>query len=596
MEQKTVELLTDIFKALAPPRDLKVWEWADQTRILSKEGSSQPGKWNTDKTPYLRKIMEVMTDPEVERVVLMLGSQLGKTEAILNYIGRRFDIDPCPILFIQPSKKIAEQFSKERIIPLFRDTEVLAKKTKGTLLRKETRGGYLVLVSSKSTDELASKPIEVVLADEIDRYVKSAQKEGSPIALAEARTKTFWNRKIILASTPTIKGESAIEKEYHQSSMEEWCLPCPSCGEYQPFSWEMLDFESAKMTCNYCGCMHLEAEWKSGEAKWIERIDNKKVKGFHLGEMGSTWRTWKTLIKEFQDIIKNNDQEKLQVFYNTSLAKTWELKKNSDFENAWKEVMQRAEVYEAELPSQVLLLTASVDVQKDRLEVNVIGWGVKRESWSIRYKILTGNPEQPKVWNDLTEFLQRKFKYKDGKEIPISLTCIDTGDHTTQVYEYLRDTPFIPARGIKGQGGAIPAIHKISDTNNYGLDIIMLGVDALKDTFFSLIEAKPNEYGYCHYPVDKEHNEHYYKSLMSEEKRLKWNPETGAKKLQYVKIRARNEGLDLRNYAFAALLMCIADLGMELEEFSKLPKEERLALLNGEYREEIDERELSEGV
>ena len=170
----------------------------------------------------------------------------------------------------------------------------------------------------------------------------------------------------------------------------------------------------------------------------------KKVKRFHLGEMGSTWRTWKTLIKEFQDIIKNNDQEKLQVFYNTSLAKTWELKKNSDFENAWKEVMERAEVYEAELPSQVLLLTASVDVQKDRLEVNVIGWGVKRESWSIRYKILSGNPEQPKVWNDLTEFLQRKFKYKDGKEIPISLTCIDTGDHTTQVYEYLRDTS-IPA-------------------------------------------------------------------------------------------------------------------------------------------------------
>ncbi|MBN1469418.1 MAG: phage terminase large subunit family protein [Fusobacteriaceae bacterium] len=588
MEQKTVELLTDIYKSLAPPRDLKVWEWADQTRILSKEGSSQPGKWNTDKTPYLKRIMEVMSDPEVERVILMLGSQLGKTEAILNYIGRRFDIDPCPILFIQPSKKIAEQFSKERIIPLFRDTEVLAKKTKGTLLRKETRGGYLVLVSSKSTDELASKPIEVVLADEIDRYVKSAQKEGSPIALAEARTKTFWNRKIILASTPTIKGESAIEKEYHQSSMEEWCVPCPSCGEYQPFNWEMLDFETAHMTCNYCACMHSEAEWKSGEAKWIERIENKKIKGFHLGEMGSTWRNWKTLIEEFLKV--KEDQEKLQVFYNTSLAKTWELKKNSDFENAWKEIMQRAEAYEAELPSQVLILTASVDVQKDRLEVNIIGWGVKRESWSIRYKILTGNPEQPEVWNKLTTFLQRKFKYKDGTEIPISLTCIDTGDHTTQVYEYLTITP-IKAVGIKGQGGAIPAIHKISDTNNYGLDIIMLGVDALKDTFFSLIEAKPNEYGYCHYPIDKEHNEAYYKSLMSEEKRLKWNPETGMKKLQYVKIRARNEGLDLRNYAFAALLM----LNVDLEYLEKMEKENRLAILNGE-RKQTKKRILSKGV
>lgn len=591
METKTIELLTDIFTALAPPPDEKVWEWADKNRILSKEGSSQPGKWDTTKTPYLKRIMEVVTDVEVEEITLMIGSQLGKTEAILNIASRYLDVDPCPILFVQPSRKIALEFAKERIRPLFRDTQSLAKKTKGTLLRKEVPGGYLVLVSANATDELASKPIRIVLADEIDRYTNSAQKEGDPIALAVARTKTFWNRKIILASTPTIKGESAIESAYSQSSMEQWCVPCPSCGEYQPFNWELLEFDSAEMGCNFCGAMHSEVEWKNGEAKWIERVENKKHKGFHLNEMASTWRNWRTLINEFKNIISLNDQEKLQVFYNTSLAKTWELKKQSDFENAWKTIMERAEIYEAEVPEGVLLITASVDVQGDRLEASVIGWGANRESWSLEYKVLDGNPEQPKVWRDLTEFLQRKFSYKDGNQIPISLTCIDTGDHTTQVYEYLQQTPVL-ARGIKGQGGAVPAVHKVSDSNSYGLDIMMLGVDALKDSFFSLIQAKPSEYGYCHYPVGRGHSEKYYQSLMSEEKRLKWNPDTGIKKLQYVKIRARNEGLDLRNYAFAALIM----LNVDLDKLAEMPKENRLALLNKEQKGQTKKRELSKGV
>lgn len=588
MEIKTQELLKECFRYLMPPPEKTIDEWAEEKRILSPEGSAQPGKFDVSKTEYLRIPMREITSPNVVEVVLMFASQLGKTELILNSIGYFADEDPCPMALLQPSRKAAIEFAKERIKPLFRDTDALAKISKGTILRKEFPGGYLILISANSPDELASKPIRNVFCDEVDRYTTSAKTEGDPVSLAKARLKTFWNGKLILVSTPTITGLSKIEAEYNLSDMSEWCAKCPSCGEFHAYVWENLDFETLEMVCSHCGCTHTESEWKAREHRWISRQENKKIKGFHCNELASNWRTWRQIVDEFLEAKK--DQEKLKVFYNTVLARSWEISKDSDFKNIWKKIKKRTEKYEAELPDGVLMLTAGVDVQGDRLEISVYGWGANGECWSIMYKKLIGNPAQFKVWNDLTELLNKKFKYSDDLEIPISLTCIDTGDHTTDVYKYLKKTPRV--KGIKGMGGAIPAIHKSSTNNKYKLEIIILGVDALKDSFFSLINTKKEEFGYIHFPERHCHSDDFFKSLMSEQKQLKWNPETGLKKLQYVKIRSRNEGLDLHNYARAAMML----LNLDLDKFAEWEKTKRVEFLSANKTRKKRKRIYSKGA
>lgn len=566
VDGKTVNLFRNIAKILSPPPELTVSQWADNYRKLSQEASSEPGQWNTNRAPYQREIMDAVNDAGCEEVIIMSSAQVGKTELLLNVIGYYIDYDPSPILCLQPTLEMAQTFSKDRLAPMLRDTPVLRGKVKdarardsgNTILHKTFPGGHITMAGANSAAGLASRPIKIVLMDEIDRYPASAGTEGNPIKLAEKRTTTFWNRKKIKVSTPTIKGRSQIENEFLSSSMEEWNVPCPCCGKYQPYEWGRIHFSDVTMECKFCGERLKEMEWKENPGKWIAAKDNKKKRGFHLNEMASPWKHWDEIIAEFKEanreLKEHGDVEKMKVWINTTLGETWEEKGEAADEDV---LLKRRERYTADLPDGVLLVTAGVDVQDDRFEVEITGWGKGYESWGILYRKIPGDMEKEETWDKLERFLDMELYFENKNSLLIACTCIDTGGHfTTQAYKFLKKMEKKQKRifGIKGMGGeGIPLVNKISTNNIEKVKIFLLGVDSGKEILMTRLKTVDEGPGYCHFPInaDRGYDETYIKGLSSEQRVIHFKE--GRPVLKWVKKSgARNEPLDLRNYSTAA--------------------------------------------
>lgn len=566
-EYKTVKLFKKIAKTLSPPPLLTVSEWADRYRKLSAEASAEPGQWNTDRAPYQRTIMDAINNAECEEVVIMSSAQVGKTEILNNIIGYYIDYDPSPILCLQPTLEMAQTFSKDRLAPMLRDTpalrgrvkDVKSKDSGNTILHKKFPGGHITMVGANSAQGLASRPIKIVLMDEIDRYPASAGTEGNPIKLAEKRTTTFWNRKKIKVSTPTIKGISQIESEYELSSKEQWCVPCPCCGRYQPYEWGRIHFSDVTMECKFCSERFTEVEWKENTGKFIaQNPQNKKKRGFHLNEMASPWKPWEDIIADFReaqrDMKEKGNVEKMKVWINTSLGETWEEKGESADDDV---LLKRRELYTADLPDGVLLITAGVDVQDDRFEIEVTGWGKGYESWGIKYHKIHGDMEKEETWDKLEQFLDTEYYFENKNSLLIANTCIDTGGHfTTQCYKWLKKMGKKQKRiyGIKGMGGhGLPLINKISTNNVEKIRIFMLGVDSGKEILMTRLKTVDIGPGYCHFPInaDRGYNETYIKGLTSEQRVIHFKD--GRPVLKWVKKSGtRNEPLDLRNYSTAA--------------------------------------------
>ncbi|QPA33423.1 phage terminase large subunit family protein [Thermaerobacillus caldiproteolyticus] len=559
-------LFKDIVQIVAPPPELTVSEWADLYRRLSSESSAEPGTWRTDRAPYQREIMDAINDPAVETVVVMTSAQVGKTEILLNIIGYHIDYDPAPIMVMQPTLQMAQAFSKDRLAPMLRDSPALhgkvadarSRDSGNTMLHKTFPGGHITMVGANSPSGLASRPIRILLADEVDRFPTSAGAEGDPLTLAEKRTTTFWNKKKIFVSTPTIKGASRIEMAYENSTQEQWCLPCPNCGEYQPLEWNRIHFEDATMECKFCGFRFDEFTWKSRqqEGKWIARAEKTKVRGFHLNELASPWKRWTTIIEEFQEAdrqAKMGNVELLKAWVNTALGETWEEKGETvDNEN----LANRREFYGCDVPEGVLLLTAGVDVQDDRFEIEVVGWGMDKESWGIEYKVIPGDLRRPDVWKQLDEYLSRTWENPDGVKMHIAAACMDSGGHfTMEVYEFCKAREHRRIFAIKGQreDDNIPYIGNPTRANRKKAALFPIGVSIGKERIYSRLKILDPGPGYCHFPLEPEkgYNEEYFKGLTSEERVKRYYK--GKVKFEWVKKYVRNEPLDCRNYAMAAM-------------------------------------------
>lgn len=555
---KTQNLFKSIAKVLAPPPRLKVSDWADRYRRLSSESSAEPGQWNTSRAEYQRGIMDALNDPRTERVVLMTSAQVGKTEILLNAIGYYMDYDPSPIMVLQPTLDMAKTFSKDRLAPMLRDSPALKDKvgdprsrdSDNTVLHKKFTGGHVTIVGANSPSSLASRPVRILLADEVDRYPPSAGEEGDPLSLAIKRTTTFWNRKMVFVSTPTIKGYSRIEQEYENSTREEWKVACPHCGEYQAFRWSQIRFDDGTMECPNCRSRFDEFVWKRQPGKWVAREENQGSRGFHLNELASPWRRWEEVIADFKKA--KDSPELLKTWVNTSLGESWEEKSDTDASL----VMKRREQYMAQVPDEVLLLTCGVDVQDDRLEMEVVGWSHGKESWGIEYQVFIGDTSQDPVWKQLDQYLQKEFTYADGAGIHITSTCIDSGGHrTSEVYKFCRAREHRRIFAVKGRGGeGIPFIGKPSRNNRENAALFVLGVDQGKATIISRLKINFEGDGYCHFPMKKEtgYNEDFFEGITSESMRIV--TKKGVRKVTWVKRPGvRNEPLDCRNYATAAM-------------------------------------------
>jgi phage terminase large subunit GpA-like protein len=566
-----LEAAQDWWKIWTPPPTLTVSQWADRERRLSAEASSEPGRWDTRRAEYQRAVMDAVSDPAVHTVVVMSSAQVGKTEILLNTIGFFVDQDPSPILVVQPSLEMAEAFSKDRLATMLRDSPCLQSKVRdprardsgNTLRHKTFEGGHITLSGANSPASLASRPIRVVLCDEVDRYDDSAGAEGDPVSLAVKRTTTFWNRKIILTSTPTIKGESRIEKAYLESDRRKCFVPCADCGHKQTLRWEQVRWdktesgahrpETAHYVCEECGSIWSDvARWSAiRKCSWQASADFNGVAGFHLSELYSPWRRLSEVAADFLE--KRHDPARMQTFVNTSLGETWE-EQGEKVDGA--KLIERGESYDAEtLPPAVVALTAGVDVQDDRLEVQVIGWGAKEEAWATRYEVLHGDPAQQRVWDDLDGLLLEQYRREDGQALRIRATCIDTGGHHGEaVYRFTKSRRNRRVFATKGAAGPRPVWPKRS--SRAGLkgesQVFIIGVDTAKDAIYGRLKiAKPGP-GYIHFPAADDFDQTYFDQLTSEMVTTRYR-EGRPYRVWVLQQGKRNEALDTFVYALAAL-------------------------------------------
>lgn len=582
----TFELVRKILKELEPPKKITVSEYAGKYRKLSMESSPEPGDWDNARAPYQVEMMDSFNGAETEEITIMSGAQIAKTEIILNMVLYIINNDPGGIMIVQPSKGMAKSFSKKRVAPMIRDCETLTNKVKGQVLDKYFPGGFLMLIGANSTNELAGTPIRYLFMDEVDRYKRDVGNEGDPVELAEKRTSNFENKKKVRVSTPGLKKTSKIYSLYMNSTRETWQVPCPECGKLNKFRIENFDFESIEMACEHCGTYSSEVRWRNNESKgkFVQESNSetKFHRGFYVTSFSSPWVKWKDISKKYQEALEN--PERMQVFYNTFLGLPYEHEFNDrlDWEFLYK---NRRIKYKAEVPDEVLFLTCGVDVQDDRLEANVIGWGPRRQRYGIQYKIILGDPGTQKVWNELDALLNKNFYYKD-KSNPLKIICtfIDTGGHHTEEtydYVYLREHKNI--FGIKGIGTAgsqvINTVKKTKRKKGKNISLISLGVNALKDMTFSALKRDEEGPLYHYFPDDpiRGFGERFFKSITAEIKTT--TIKNGVEKIEWVQI-GPNESLDTENYATAAMIYMNPDFEnlakMRQDELSKLSLREKV--------------------
>lgn len=577
MMQKT-GLIDGFLAGLRPTLPIKVSAWADSYRYLSSQAAAEPGQWRTERTPYLREIMDRLSVNDVtEEIVFMKGAQIGATEAGNNWLGYIIDIAPGPSMMVMPTDTTVKRNSKGRIDPMIEATPTLRTKVKparardsgNTTFSKAFPGGVLVMAGANSAVGLRSMPVKNLMLDEIDGYPVDLDGEGSPIALATARTRTFPKRKIFKISTPTVEGASAIQAEFADTDQRKYFVPCPDCGGMQTLEFDNLVYEKgkaletgAKYQCMHCGYL-IEERFKTvmlAGGQWQVTNPEKasfKKGGYHLNSLYSPfgWYSWAEAADDYDKA--ENDSNKLKTFTNTVLGLPYAEKGEVP---QWELLYGRREHYVRNKPCKdVFMITAGVDVQRDRLEVEIVAWGKGKRSWSLDYRVLQGETHKPGVWAQLSLIVNETWEREDGLLLPMKLMAVDTGFNTSHVYTFCRKHD--PARviPIKGQAEQITmvAAPRIVDKTSKGkavgkLMLWNIGVSMIKSELYGwlrLHEAEGGEYpvGYCHFP---EYDIPYFRGLTAEQQEFKI--EKGFRKYFWVKKYDRNEPLDCRVYARAA--------------------------------------------
>jgi phage terminase large subunit GpA-like protein len=654
---KTDQLWRAIRQGWTPPPRISLPAWADHYRRLAKEAGSTSGNWSTDTVEIARGPMLSVTEPGVHVVTAMVCTQLLKTALLENIFGFFAHLDPCPMLLLQPKEDAAEQFSKERISPLIRVTPVLRElvgtvKTRNadeTLLFKSFPGGFLALAGAGSPDNLARRPVRIILADEVDKY--PVTREGDPIALAEERTATFGaNWLSVRACSPTVQDESRIERSYLSSDQRRASVTCPHCGHrqfldfFKHVDWQKRKDEkgnilehhpkTARIFCEACGvgwsegdrlrslktarwhqtrpfecCGHrhvpldnyervwrdmraadvdeaeasvaaIDATWDWWESdrhgvyrakcpscgKW--GVDNEHA-GFQASKLYSPWPKDKPSDIAAKWLAAKDDEDLKQAWWNTQMGTAYRPHSGKDLD--LEKLLARGEVWSAPVPVGVAILTAGLDVQADRVEVEVVGWGRDEESWSIDYEIFEGDPQSPEVWDRVDAYLKRTWYRYDGRGYTVAAACIDSGYATQKVYEFAKarlGRKIYATKGESARNGQRSPVwpSKVpSRKNKASYRPTILGVNAAKDTIRARLAKEVPGPGYMHFPADRDLN--YFAQLTSE--RITIKQASGHKfRVWELPPGRANEALDCRVYAYAALC-ALLHFGLRLNKLAE---------------------------
>jgi len=577
------------WSGIEPDPIMTVSAWADTHRILSQKASAEAGRWDTKRTPYLREIMDCLSSNSVvEEVVFIKGAQVGGTECGNNWIGYIIDHAPGPMMSVNPTVDLAKRNSKQRIQPLIDESPRLRQKVKGarerdsgnTMFEKDFPGGRLVMTGANSAVGLRSMPARYLFLDEEDAYPGDVDGEGDPSALARARTRTFARKKIFRVSTPKMAGRSRIEAGYDSSDKRRYHVPCPTCKALQVLKWSNVKYTTTKTpagkdevsdvhyVCDVNGCRIEETskEWFLSEesgAKWIAEYPgarNGKLAGFHLNSLYSPygWFSWAEAAQQWVDAL--GKPEEMRGFINTVLGETWKDKGDAP---DWQRLYDRREQYaEGAIASgDVVFLTAGADVQRDRIEVEIVGWCRDKQSYSVDYLYLLGDTATDEPWAKLDEVLYRTWKKPSGSEIGIKMMAVDTGFNTQHCYNWVRKHSISKVMAIKGQDQSalllgsptMVDVTAVGKKIRRGLRLWPVGVSVGKSELYSWLkidaptEGNPYLPGYCHFP---ERNDEYFKQLTAEQ--LVVHLVRGHRRYAWEKTRDRNEALDCRIYARAA--------------------------------------------
>lgn len=579
-------------EALAPPERLSVSEWADRHRKLTSKSSSEPGQWRTDRVPYVREIQDLLSwDSDVETIVWMKGSQVAGTETLLNWAGYTIDVDPWPMMIVEPSvKPLAERLSKQRLEPMIEASARLREKVSparardsgNTTYSKEFPGGILLLTGANSAAGLRMAPIAKLGLDEIDEYPPDVEGQGDPLELAKARTRRFPRRKIYAVSSPTIEGASHIARLFEATDQAYYHVPCPDCGHMQKLVWAQIKYErdlsdqpipeTTRYCCASCGVLIPEHKksWMFERGQWISVHPERrgKTRGFHLSALYSPVGTfsWAECVELWRDAQGNPDR--LKTFVNTILGETW---KGVGDSPPWERLYNRRETYKiGVVPKGPVILTAGVDVQggaagNARIEYEVVGWGPRLESWSIEYGVIMGALAEEATRIELVRRLERQFPIAGAPSVrmPVRMIAVDAGFDTQEVYRFVRSRSPQQWIAVKGQsrypllvGHPTRAdVLAHGRTARRGLRSWPVGVDIAKRELYAWLKVEaptdPNVSGYpggwCHFP---EYAPEWFRQLCSE-RAVPKKDARGFVRWQW-EASGRNEALDCRVYARAA--------------------------------------------
>lgn len=527
-----------------------------------------------------------MSDRRVRRVVVKSSSQVGKSEILLNILAFFVAHDPSPVMLLQPTLEMAEAFSKDRIAPMIRDTPALAGKfadprsrdSGNTLLHKKYPGGHITLAGANSPASLASRPIRVVLCDEIDRYPVSAGTEGDPVTLVMKRNTTFHNAKELLVSTPTVDGASRIDNAYESSDQSRYFIPCPHCStyfviEFEHVKWregrpipgqdgrEIRTADEAWMECPHCsGRMDDTARLRAvREGYWEATQEFRGTRGFWIWE---AYSPWSSLLKIANGWLSAQGRpEQLRAFVNTTLGQTWRETGEAPDE---EKLLSRCEDYQlGTVQPGGLFLTLGADVQEDRIEVQVVAWGRGKESWLVDYQILVGDTARldSPAWIGLTRVLNTSYSHRSGGQLNIQMGAVDSGFRTQTVYSWARQQGQSRVLVIKGEdkGVALLGIPSMAETlrngkrSKRGFRVWPMNVSMAKSELYGWLrqerpaDGEPFPPGTCHFPPMPLE---WFRQLTAEQ--YVFRIHKGFRRGEWVKVRERNEALDTRNYARGA--------------------------------------------
>jgi phage terminase large subunit GpA-like protein len=500
------------------------------------------------------------------------------TEAGNNWVGYVIHKSPGPMMVVQPTVELAKRNSKQRIDPLIEESDVLRELVKSprsrdsgnTVLSKEFPGGVLVMTGANSAVGLRSMAVRYLFLDEIDAYPGDVDGEGDPINLAFARTRTFSRRKVFMCSTPLITGLSRIEAAFAESDQRHYWVPCPHCGEFQTLKFERLRWpkgEPRKAAYHCIACeqpifnhqkntMLARGEWRP------EAAGDGRTRGYHLSSLYSPvgWYSWERAAEDWEKA--QGDVERLKSFVNLVLGESWQERGDAP---DWQPLYDRREDYPiGTVPRGGLFLTAGADVQRDRIEVEVVAWGRGKESWSVDYRVLMGDTARADVWRQLDALLDEEFPHASGVRLPIRVLCVDSGFNPRITYDWVRQHPqaswgpagaraahprtAVAVKGTARTDRLILGASPVDSSRRRGTRLWTLGTPVAKSELYSRLRlAPPTEEsgepfpaGYCHFP---RYEEDYFRQLTAE---------SLVKGHWVVAPNRRNEALDCRVYARAA--------------------------------------------